>query len=165
MTEIEILKKSRSQQKREMLALEELGLQLVNVAPSQLAQLDLPADLVGALAELRSMKKHGAVRRQKQRIGALMRQIDPEPVEELVRKIREKGREEARYFQKLERWRDGLLAGDQGVWEEVSEALAGFDAQHVRALVRNARKEKVAGKAPRSARQLFAWLREAASSA
>ncbi len=163
MTVTEGPKKSRSQQKREMLALEELGLQLVDVPSAQLAGFDLPADLIHAISELRTMKKHGAIRRQKQRIGALMRQIDPEPVAELVRKIREKGREEARCFQKIQRWRDGLLADDQEVWEEISNELAGFDTQHVRALVKNAKKEKMAGKPPRCARQLFAYLRDTAS--
>ena len=68
---------SKSQRKREALALQELGGQLLALPLARLQQLDLPEALIEAISAAHSMHKHGARKRQMQYIGKLMRQIDP----------------------------------------------------------------------------------------
>ena len=80
--------KSRTQKKKEDRALQDLGEQLVALQPGQLDALELPAELLEAVEFARSIKSHGARRRQLQYIGTLMRQIDPEPVKTALDRIR-----------------------------------------------------------------------------
>ena len=74
------LKPSKSARKREYLALQKLGEELISLKESDLASLPLDENLLEAVLEARQIKAHGAMRRQKQYIGKLMRHIDPEPL-------------------------------------------------------------------------------------
>ncbi|MDF1593458.1 MAG: ribosome biogenesis factor YjgA [Desulfobacterales bacterium] len=80
--------KSRTQKKNEDRALQRLGEQLVALPPGQLEAMDLPEELLTAIAFARKIKNHGARRRQIQYIGVLMRQIDPQPIETALERIR-----------------------------------------------------------------------------
>jgi ribosome-associated protein len=73
--------KSRTQKKNEAKALQRLGEQLVALPFSQLETMELPDKLLTAIESARKIKSHGARRRQIQYIGALMRHIDPQPIE------------------------------------------------------------------------------------
>ncbi len=152
--------KSRSQIKREMLALQKLGEQLVDLSPTQLNQLGLPAELLEAVIGAQAIKSRGARRRQMQFIGALMRKIDPEPIARLIADLGRKQAHEMRSFHHVERWRDRLLDGDDDLVEELLGQFPGLDRSHLRQLVRNARKEFTEEKPPRSARALFRYLRD-----
>lgn len=72
---------SKSQKKREMDALQGLGKELVELPADTLKTLPLPDDLREAIKEYRRLKAHGAIRRQLQFIGRIMRHVDPEPIE------------------------------------------------------------------------------------
>lgn len=74
------LKPSKSARKREFLALQKLGEELIQLKESDLRQIGLSEDLLEAVLEARHIKAHGALRRQKQYIGKIMRHIDPEPI-------------------------------------------------------------------------------------
>ncbi|MCH7830759.1 MAG: DUF615 domain-containing protein [Proteobacteria bacterium] len=74
------LKPSKSARKREQLALQQLGEELVGLKQGDLNSLSLDESLLEAVMEARRIKAHGALRRQKQYIGKLMRHIDPEPI-------------------------------------------------------------------------------------
>ena len=74
------LKPSKSARKREFLALQKLGEELIQLKESDLRQIGLNEDLLEAVLEARHIKAHGALRRQKQYIGKIMRHIDPEPI-------------------------------------------------------------------------------------
>ncbi len=71
---------SKSQRKREALALQALGETLVGLKPPQLGKLPLPDELREAVLAARQMPQRGARKRQLQYIGRLMREIDPEPI-------------------------------------------------------------------------------------
>ena len=73
-------KPSKSQRKREALALQELGETLVTLKPAQLDKIPLPEELREAVLAARQINQHGARKRQLQYIGRLMREIDPEPI-------------------------------------------------------------------------------------
>lgn len=82
------LKPSKSARKREYLALQKLGEDLITLRLSDLESLPLDENLREAIMEARQMKAHGALRRQKQYIGKLMRHIDPEPLRIEMAKLR-----------------------------------------------------------------------------
>ena len=80
--------KSRTQKKKEDQALQRLGEQLVSLKPGQLGVVGLPEELVAAIEFARKIKSHGARRRQIKHIGALLRQLDPQPIETVLSRIR-----------------------------------------------------------------------------
>ena len=82
------LKPSKSARKREYIALQKLGEELITLKASDLDRLPLDDNLRDAVLEARQMKAHGALRRQKQYIGKLMRHIDPEPIRSEMAKLR-----------------------------------------------------------------------------
>ena len=82
------LKPSKSARKREYIALQKLGEELLTLKPSELDSLPLEESLLEAVLEAKQMKAHGALRRQKQYIGKLMRHIDPEPLRIEMAKLR-----------------------------------------------------------------------------
>ena len=71
---------SRSARKRQALALQELGVRLTLLKPAQLQQLPLPEQLLAAVLEARQLRSRAALTRQRQYIGRLMRELDPEPI-------------------------------------------------------------------------------------
>ena len=84
------LKPSKSARKRDHLARQKLGEELIPLREDELRALGLDADLLDAVLEAKRMKKHGALRRQKQYIGRLMGKIDPEPVRDALGRLRRK---------------------------------------------------------------------------
>jgi len=80
--------KSRTRKKNEDRALQRLGEQLVALPSGQLESMELPDELLTAIEFARKIQKHGARRRQIQYIGALMRHIDPQPIETALYRIR-----------------------------------------------------------------------------
>ena len=81
-------KPSKSARKREYLALQKLGEQLLTLKESDLHATDLDAELLEAVLEARRIRSHGALRRQKQYIGKLMRRLDPEPIRAAIERLR-----------------------------------------------------------------------------
>lgn len=73
--------KSKTQRKREMLALQELGEALVKLRRDRLAKIPLDEQLHAAIVAAQAIKSHGALRRQLQYIGRLMRERDPQPIQ------------------------------------------------------------------------------------
>ena len=82
------LKPSKSARKREYIALQKLGEELILLKQSDLDSLPLYDNLREAVMEAQQIKAHGALRRQKQYIGKLMRHIDPEPLRAEMAKLR-----------------------------------------------------------------------------
>jgi ribosome-associated protein len=72
---------SRSARKRAALAAQKLGESLLHLKPAELDALDLPDELRTALAEGQRLRSRAALARQRQYIGRLMRDVDPEPLE------------------------------------------------------------------------------------
>jgi ribosome-associated protein len=152
--------KSKSQVKREMLGLQSLGEQLVGLNPDQIRRIEMPQDLRDAVLFARKLKRGGALRRQLQYIGALMREADPEPIRKAFDDISRGQRAEALLFRKIEQWRDELLEGNDEVQEHILSHFPDADRQRMRRLVLNARREKEENKPPKSSRALFRYLRE-----
>jgi ribosomal 50S subunit-associated protein YjgA (DUF615 family) len=97
---------SKSALKREASSLQELGVKLSSLPDQEIKELDLPDNLFVALCDLKRLPSHGAQVRQRQYIGKLMRNIDPEPVLAKLAEKKLRHDSEIRHFQKIERWRD-----------------------------------------------------------
>ena len=74
--------------KREYIARQKLGEELISLRESDLRSMSLDEDLLEAVLEAHGMKAHGALRRQKQYIGKIMRHLDPEPIRAALERLR-----------------------------------------------------------------------------
>lgn len=154
---------SKSQRKRDVEALQKLGRELTELSKDQLKKMGLPENLLVALLEYQRISSHGAMRRQIQFIGKVMREIEDAEVEAIVDALavlRGESDVAKAEFHALERWRARLLEDDAALTEWLGRH-PGSDAQKVRQLIRNARKEAELGKPPKSSRELFRILRDA----
>jgi ribosome-associated protein len=153
--------KSKSQRKREASALQDLGERLAGLSPGELERLALPANLVRAVEELRRITSRGALKRQRQYVGKLMRDLDPGPVARALAVIDQQRAEDAGALHRLERWRMRLLEEGDAAVTELVEAYPGIDVGRLRTLIRNARREQEREAPPKAFRDLFRFLREA----
>ncbi len=153
--------KSRSQKKREMNALQDLGERLVDLPPAVLESLGLDSEIVQAAIMARKLRdaKNDSYRRQLQFIGRLMRDIDPAPLLAHFAATDTGHQEEVQSFQRLERWRDALLEGDESVLDEIRQAFPQADIPGIRETANKAISEKEMGRPPKSSRLLFRYLR------
>lgn len=150
---------SKTRRKREAEALQELGEELLALRRDSLTRLPLPEELREAIAQAKRMHQRGALRRQRQFIGKLMRKIDAAPIREALEKLRAPDLRQTRLLHAAEAWRDRLLReGDRTIGELLAEFPAA-DTQRVRQLLRQAQRERQRGAAPRAARELFRYLR------
>ena len=150
---------SRTQLKKQMTALQELGSELVSLTPAQLAEMALPESLHEAVMTAKQITRFEARRRQLQYIGKLMRHIDPEPIRARLDRWKASSLEHTARVHRLERWRERLLADDTALPELLREHPHA-DIQQLRTLVRNARRERESNQPPRNYRALFKLLRE-----
>ncbi|MDR3490710.1 MAG: ribosome biogenesis factor YjgA [Gammaproteobacteria bacterium] len=160
MQEPKDLPPSKSQRKRDMLALQKIGEILVSLSPSQLARIPLESDLADAVNAARNIKSHEGKRRQLQYIGKLMRHLDPAPIEAAIEKIQLKNHLNKSRFHQVERWRDRLIAEGDTLLEEFLQQFPQTETQELRQLVRNAQKEHEANKHGGADTALFRFLRD-----
>jgi ribosome-associated protein len=151
---------SKSELKRQVRDLQDLGDELVALPPVELDALDLPEDLLDAVIEGRRITAHGARVRQRLYIGKLLRRIDVEPIREALSRRADVDRQRVRREHVIEQWRERLLADDPAAWTELGGRVQGRDLQQLRSLSRQARAERDAARPPAAARQLFRRLRE-----
>lgn len=150
---------SKTQRKQLMHDLQELGEALVELPKDRLQQIDLPESLRDAILDARRITAHGGRRRQLQYIGKLMRSVDTEPIQTKLDQWNGVHAEETGRMHRLENWRKRLIEDDAALAELLTQHPA-FDVQHLRTLIRNARKETLQNKPPKSSRELFRLLRD-----
>ncbi|MFK8017347.1 MAG: ribosome biogenesis factor YjgA [Gammaproteobacteria bacterium] len=150
---------SKTQRKREMTALQKLGESLIDLPIKQYKAIPMPDALRDAVDAARDMTKRGALHRQKQFIGRVMRDIDPTPIAAAMEKLQQQDRQAARQFHRVERWRDRLL--DEEDREAITELCREFpdvDRQPLGQKVRAARKEAATGRPAGAKRSLFRFV-------
>lgn len=136
-----------------------LGVRLTELPKDKLLKLDLPDAVLTAVLDTKKITANGAIRRHRQYLGRLMRDIDNAPILEQLARWDGKHTAENAYFHGLERWRDRMIA-DSNVLAEFIALYPKTDIQQLRTLVRNAQKELAANKPPKSSREIFKLLRE-----
>jgi len=150
---------SKSELKREATRLQELGKELIEQKQSILDQLQLTPDLMSAIQEHKRLKQREAKRRHLQYIGKLMREVDADSIQEALEKTKAGSDQQIKHLHSIERWRDRLIENDENLTLFIDEYHA--DAQQLRQLVRNARKDQKEQKNRGHSKKLFQWLKEA----
>jgi ribosome-associated protein len=153
---------SKTKLKAEADAQQELGVRLTELPKDKLLKLNLPEDVVTAILDTKKITANGAIRRHRQYLGRLMREIDTAPITEQLARWEGKHTAENAYFHGLERWRDRLI-NDANALSEFMALHPATDSQQLRTLIRNAQKEQAAAKPPKSSREIFRLLREITS--
>jgi len=152
--------KSKSQVKRDMLALQSLGEQLVVLTLNQISNIEMPQALREAVIFAKTLKKSETRRRQMQYIGTLMRDTDPEPIRKALEAISRGRGPDAQLFRDLEQWRKGLIDGNDELLESTVQRFPHADLKRLRSLALKARKEREENMPPKASRALFRYLRE-----
>jgi ribosome-associated protein len=115
----EFQEESKSARKRAAHAAQDLGEELIGLPDNELDALDLPERLVDAIREARRITSRAAGARQRQFIGKLMRDIDPEPIRAALGSRDERNALEAQRFKRLETWRLRLLEDEPAAFDEL----------------------------------------------
>ena len=152
---------SKSELKRVMTALQKLGEDLVAEPRDRVKRVPMPEDVRDAILECQQIKDHEGRRRQMQYVGKKMRSLDEAEIAAIQRTLDSwKGLSKAdtAAMHALERRREKLLTNDQALTDLVAEHPE-LDAQHLRTLIRNARKEQAENKPPKAYREIFQALK------
>ena len=150
---------SKSALKREHHQLKALGEELSQLSDRQWLALGLDERLRDALAVARKLK-HGALQRQLRHLANLLEECDADAIRQALKAMLEPSREAIRQLHDLERWRDALAAGDEGVLTEIAARCRQIDFTQLRQLARAAGEERADMQTPRAARKLFIYLRD-----
>ncbi|WP_131795622.1 ribosome biogenesis factor YjgA [Fluoribacter gormanii] len=150
---------SKSQKKRDADFLQKMGVKLIDLSLSKLELLPLPENLYKAIIDAKSIRSHGAKRRQAQLIGKLMRAAEHEEILAAYERLLEEDSAVTASFHEIELWRDRLI-------NEGKEALTAFiesyhpeDVQHLRQLIKKAVDDQQKEKNTGAAKALFRYLR------
>ena len=152
--------KSKSQVKRELHALVDLGERLTTLKPDLLNRLPLTDGLRRALADAPKHTANIARKRHILFIGRLMRDQDIDAILTLIDQLDASTRQYNERFHGLERWRDRLLGGDDAVLDSFVGDYPEADRQHLRQLIRQAQHEAAQSKPPAASRKIFKYIRE-----
>lgn len=151
---------SKSQRKREAHELLDLAKKLISIPQTRLKRLPLDQDLRDEVEFARSIRAHGARKRQLMTVGKMLRKRDNDVLMDAIENINQKNRQVNLRFHHVEAWRDRLIEGGDKELSRLLEHNPGANAQTLRQLIRNAQKETRLGKPPSAARKLFKLLRE-----
>ena len=151
--------KSKTQIKKEMQALQDLGVAITKLTKEQQAKIPLEGSLRQAIEEAPKINSNSAKKRHMQFIGKLMRGADHEAIEAAYSEIMEAAHRSARQHHLLEQWRDELIGSAEALPRFI-EQYPHVDRQQLRQLCRAAQKESAQNKPPASARKLFRLVRD-----
>lgn len=135
---------SKTELKRESAELQKLGESLLTLRADLMEGLKLPDKLLDALDEVRRITNFEGRRRQMQFIGKLMRGLDEETLaatREALDTQRQGSAKESMALHEAETWRDQLIEDDQAL-QRWLDAHPDTDSQQLRALIRQARKDR-----------------------
>ncbi len=159
-TENDTLEISKSQRKRDAHELLDLAKKLISMPESRLKRMPMDDDLREEVEFARSIRAHGARKRQLMTVGKMLRKRDTDELADAVNGIDQKNRKVNARFHHIEAWRDRLVEGNDQVLSELLEQSPTINVQTLRQLIRNAKKEARLGKPPAASRKLFKLLRE-----
>ncbi|ODS91769.1 MAG: hypothetical protein ABS45_09760 [Comamonas sp. SCN 65-56] len=149
---------SKSQRKREMLALQALGESLLALEDERLERLPVTPELIDAVRTARAIRAHEGRRRQLQYIGRLMREIDADALRDALSDETREHRVATAVMHAAERWRERILADDQAF----DDWLAKYPdtRESLEPLVPRARGELATGGPGRAFREIFRKIRD-----
>lgn len=155
---------SKTQRKAEADAQQMVGKKLLGLTNEQLSKLKLDESLHDAVIEAKRLTSNGAIRRQLQYIGKLMRNTEIEPITEQMARWEGKNDTENARFHALEVWRDQLInefaTSQSDVLQKFVAQYPNAEVQQIRNLCRNAHKEQLSESTPKNSRELFKLIRQ-----
>ena len=152
---------TRTQQRRDALAVLAFASQLAELPPSKLARANLPEDVLREIDNLKRITSHIARKRQLGFLAKVMRRHDDEAFDgarALLGENREQQRKETAAMHRLEALRERLLDSDDAL-QALIDQHPDIDRQHLRSLIRQARIERDSNKPPRAYREIFQLLK------
>ncbi len=159
---------SKSQRKRDADNIRDLGARLTELPARQLATIPLPEEIRSAVVEYTKIKSNSARKRQLGFLAKHLRNVDVEPIDAALEKIRQTARASTIKLHLAEHWRDRLLGRVEE--ESARDALTTYlnkfphaDRQQLRHLQTQAIKEQQKNTPPAAARELFKVIRLALS--
>lgn len=153
----DIVELSKTKRKQQVEDLQKLGMQLVELSLEKLHKIELPAVLLDAIILARKLTANGAIRRQNQYIGRLMRDIDDNYIRDKLVELDADSAANTRILHLCEKWREKLLADDKELNVFISEFKV-VEISELRNLIRITRREQAQGQI-KSYRKLFKFLR------
>ena len=153
---------SKSQLKREMTALQELGEELVSQPKDRVMRVPMPEDVREVILACQKIKDHEGRRRQMQYVGKKMRTLEDDEIAAIRNVIdswKGASKAETAAMHALEKRREKLLVDDKSLTELLQQHPQ-LDGQHLRTLIRNARKEQAENKPPKAYREIFQILKQ-----
>jgi ribosome-associated protein len=151
---------SKSARKREATAAQDLGTRLIALKESDLRALDLPERVLDAILLAQRITARGGLARQRQYIGKLMRDIDPEPIETALNARSRGAQIDAERHKRIEAWRARLLTEGPAALDELLKWSPGADRKALQALIDKSTGARIdSGSREAAARELFRSLR------
>jgi ribosome-associated protein len=151
---------SKSSRKRAAHDAQDLGVELVNLREAQLEALDLPENLKEAIRAARTINSRAAGARQRQYIGKLMRDVDPEPIRAALGARAQVDAQETERFKRVESWRDRLISEGNPALEDLRRWRPQIDPAEWAQRVSSAQTERArTGTSGAASRELFRALR------
>ncbi|ULJ59600.1 ribosome biogenesis factor YjgA [Wielerella bovis] len=149
---------SKTQKKKQMDELQDLGVELTHLSNETLKKISLPEDLYEAIREYKKITSNGAIKRQRQYIGRLMRDVDAAPIRDFLAKLKGDNQAHNAFLQRVEQARSRLLEQDDALTQFIAD-YPYADVSVLRTLIRNARKEQQENKPPKNFRALYQELK------
>ena len=156
---------SKSQRKRDAQEIRSLANRLIALAPAKLAQVPLDEMVRGEIERARAIRSNVARKRQMLYVAKLLRRGGAEEAADALDAFDDDARQLNARHHRAEAWRDHVLENGDAAIGELLEQRRDADAQALRQLLRNARREAERNKPPTAARALFKLLRELDESA
>lgn len=152
--------KSKSQKKRDADALQKVGVKLIGLSLDKLDTLPLSMQLKQAILEAKKLRSHGAIRRQAQLIGKLMRIDEGEEILAAFAEMQAEARAQTATFHQVELWRDRLIQEGKDALTEFVETYQPQDIQQLRQLIKKAVEEHAKAAHTGASKALFRYLRD-----
>jgi len=153
---------SKSQLKREMHELQDLGETFIAMKPKERERFPLSDEFIRAIEETDRIRAREARRRHMQYVGKLIRKEDLDGIQAVFDEIEQTQINRDHALNRLEKWRDRLIEEGTPAIEAFIADYPDVDRQALRQLIRNAAKEREQNKPPTNAKRLFKLIRETA---
>ncbi|HUA90523.1 MAG TPA: ribosome biogenesis factor YjgA [Steroidobacteraceae bacterium] len=150
---------SKSARKRAAHEAQALGEQLLRLREAELEALDLPETLKEAVRLGRRITSRAGGARQRQYIGKLMREVDPEPLRAALNARSAEDAREGERFKRVEGWRERLIREGAPALSELARWHPDIDQAQWARRVSAAQRERSGGTNGVAARELFRALR------
>lgn len=150
---------NKTQLKKEIASLFDLGETLSKLTPTQLKTLELPENIYKAINDVTGMPHTGARKRLLKYIAAQFHKMDVSPIQEKLARIQNKSAHSVREHHIIENWRDKLIHEGNDALTELFDEQPDADLQQIRHLLRNIKKETETNKPPKSSRLLYRYLK------